>query len=138
MSNKNFMSYSDAETVLTEFANNIKAMGNTDSYSTDEVRTNKVWINGKPIYRKVYSASPFTPISQQWSNTGVIIYNVDQLISVTPLYVSNVSPYNKGVVHNGIYRVNENNYLQYYFTGSYQAEMKIGRSIIIEYTKTTD
>lgn len=25
-----------------------------DSYSTSEVKTNKTWINGKPIYRKVF------------------------------------------------------------------------------------
>ena len=29
--------------------------GTPDYYSTSEVKTNKVWIDGKPIYRKVYS-----------------------------------------------------------------------------------
>ena len=28
-----------------------------DVYSTDEVKTNKVWIDGKPIYRKTYTGN---------------------------------------------------------------------------------
>lgn len=35
-------------TIKNYMADNIK-----DVYSTDEVKTNKVWIDGKPIYRKV-------------------------------------------------------------------------------------
>lgn len=33
----------------------IKKEDNKDIYSTEETKTNKVWINGKPIYRKVLS-----------------------------------------------------------------------------------
>lgn len=31
--------------------------GLLDSYSTNEVKTNKKWINGKPIYRKVFTGT---------------------------------------------------------------------------------
>lgn len=45
----------------------------SDVYSTSEVKTNKVWINGKPIYRKVIQT------------------NVDNNINATiPYYISNV------------------------------------------------
>ena len=44
-----------------------------DVYSTKEVKTNKVWIDGKPIYRKVIannvSCGPSTTISL--SNIGI-------------------------------------------------------------------
>ena len=41
--------------VLSSSAYSIYANGwnDTDEYSTSEVKTNKVWIDGKPIYRKV-------------------------------------------------------------------------------------
>ena len=34
-----------------------------DTYSTSEVKTNKVWIDGKPIYRKVYPVTITEPVS---------------------------------------------------------------------------
>ena len=36
---------------------------NLDYYSTTETKTNKVWIDGKPIYRKVYPVTITEPIS---------------------------------------------------------------------------
>ena len=37
--------------------------GSFDTYSTSEVKTNKVWIDGKPIYRKVYPITITEPVS---------------------------------------------------------------------------
>lgn len=34
-----------------------------DVYSTEEVKTNKVWIDGKPIYKKVYPVTIIDPAS---------------------------------------------------------------------------
>lgn len=34
-----------------------------DVYSTDEIKTNKIWIDGKPIYRKVYEGMSVNDIS---------------------------------------------------------------------------
>lgn len=51
----------------------------TDVYSTNEVKTNKVWIDGKPIYRKAIEINVGTTevtysiannISQAWIDTG--------------------------------------------------------------------
>ena len=39
-----------------------------DKFSTSEIKTNKVWIDGKPIYRKVYSANITTSVNKNVSN----------------------------------------------------------------------
>lgn len=52
--------------------------GSVDKYSTDEVKTNKVWIDGKPIYRKTMS---FSTISTDFQNPSVIATNVAELVN---------------------------------------------------------
>lgn len=47
-----------------------------DVYSTDEVLTNKVWIDGKPIYRKVYPVTITEPVS-----TAEIVLTLDTMIN---------------------------------------------------------
>jgi len=42
-------------------------------YSTDEVETGMYWIDGKPIYRKVFKSSGITTISNAFTNLGEII-----------------------------------------------------------------
>ena len=49
----------------------------TDVYSTSEVKTNKVWIDGKPIYRKVFSENTFS------TGDTLVATNVDSLINVS-------------------------------------------------------
>lgn len=51
--------------------------GIKDIYSTDEVKTNKVWIDGKPIYRKVISSSSFT------ASLSVSIPNIKEIVNIT-------------------------------------------------------
>lgn len=46
-----------------------------DVYSTDEVRTNKVWIDGKPIYRKVLIAIRNGAWTSNWTLTTDKRYN---------------------------------------------------------------
>lgn len=43
-------STSTTDSYSCNYVNNIK-----DEYSTDEVKTNKMWIDGKPIYRKCFN-----------------------------------------------------------------------------------
>lgn len=38
---------------ISDNANNIQNIINAEKYSSTEILTNKVWIDGKPIYRKV-------------------------------------------------------------------------------------
>ena len=68
-------------------ANNLNEMQNIinnniiDIYSTDEVKTNMVWIDNKPVYRKVIEGL-------QLPNTNVSSYNtnVSNIDKVTKLY----------------------------------------------------
>lgn len=50
-------------------------------YSTDEVKTNKVWIDGKPIYRKVATQTITTPGSLNVID-GFDISLIDNIISI--------------------------------------------------------
>jgi hypothetical protein len=52
--------------------------GDEEIYSTDEVKTNKIWLDNKPIYRKSFY---FT----QWSGLGVDtnLDNIDNIINAS-------------------------------------------------------
>lgn len=98
-----------------------------DYYSTEETKTNKVWIDGKPIYRKVVMGLGVAiNIDAGW----VRIHSestVSSLVDIKP-YAGNGIWY--GSV---IYRI-ENGYLEGYSAG-------LNTTItgyILEYTKTTD
>lgn len=45
----------DFDGVSQDIPTGWEEIDNPDSYSTSEVKTNKVWIDGKPIYRKVFN-----------------------------------------------------------------------------------
>lgn len=56
-----------------------------DYYSTNEIKTNKVWINDKPIYRKVFTGvcpTVSTSIVNVDINTGIGNGTIEDLISV--------------------------------------------------------
>lgn len=62
---------------------NIKVV---DTYSTDEIKTNKVWIDNKPIYRKSFY---FT----QWSGLGLDtnLENIDNIINANVMLKNTAS-----------------------------------------------
>lgn len=101
-----------------------------DVYSTEEVKTNKVWIDGKPIYRKVF-VKPNINISSGTYNLNINI-NFETLISLQGMFKNN----------NGNYPLN-NSESQLYYDTSVKVRT-IGNwgsgdiTIILEYTKTTD
>ena len=117
----------------------IQNIKDAEVYSTNEVKTNKIWIDGKPIYRKVIKDINVTDnmskiISTGLSNVNVINiygeyhttdYDVVQAIpyiSSTKEYVIEIISMNKGA--NIRYRT---------------ASAFNGKSnIVLEYTKTTD
>lgn len=45
--------FSDIEEEISDVGEEITTLKNGEVYSTTEVKTNKTWIDGKPIYRKV-------------------------------------------------------------------------------------
>lgn len=51
-----------------------------DIYSTTETKTNKVWVDGKPIYRKVFS-NYFNDVYNNWYSIGNIT-NLKTVIKV--------------------------------------------------------
>ena len=104
-----------------------------DAYSTSEIKTNKVWANGKPVYRKVFAGSSsvvnnWTTISNSLITNKEITTNLYGVFSdylPIPVYVN--SDYSIALQYNA------SEGIQIYskgYTGYY--------SIIIEYTKTTD
>lgn len=45
----------DMQTLESNVSTNASNIENLQTYSTNEVNTGKIWIDGKPIYRKVFS-----------------------------------------------------------------------------------
>nr|DAU92428.1 MAG TPA: tail collar domain [Caudoviricetes sp.] len=111
---------------------------NREVYSTDEVKTNKVWIDGKPIYRKVTTQTITT-----LEGTPINDFDTSLVDSVISIYGSikqpsgNITPisfYNKANDGAYVYISKERNRFILY-----ARELGIGDVIlIVEYTKTTD
>ena len=107
-------------------------------YSTDEVKTNKVWIDGKPIYRKVTTQTITTPKGCPIDNFDTSL--VDSIISIYGSIkqpsgnITPISFYNKTEDGAYVYMSKEINRFILF-----ARELGIGDVIlIVEYTKTTD
>lgn len=50
------------------------------SYSTNEQKTGGFWIDGKPIYRKVFTGLSFNGGATGWVNTGVTSSGLQRII----------------------------------------------------------
>ncbi len=111
----------------------------TDVYSTEEVKTNKVWIDGKPIYRKVFNSSDALT-----GGTNTIQHNIGSFGNVVDvkLFVKfhenfYLTQYPKTTEYIGVNIVNPTNFS--IIVGSNWANsFKYGYIVILEYTKTTD
>ena len=124
----------------SNLVNSINELKNAEIYSTDEVKTNKIWINGKPIYRKVI-------------NCGALPNNSDKVINVNVSNINNViNIYGIGISSSGtcfplpyVYN-NFNAQIELvYLASSQQIRITTGQDrsgingyVTIEYTKTTD
>ena len=103
--------------------------GGVDKYSTEEVKTNKVWIDGKPIYRKT--------VIRNYGGDTIFATNVAELVSVYGQF--EMSGLKIGIPFGSP---------SYYFTAIVNSSSEvalytnhssyIGYKITIEYTKTTD
>ena len=112
-----------------------------DIYSTSEVKTNKKWINGKPIYRKVANAQNIT---SQNSTIGTV-QNLDTLVKIYGNAYNSSFNQKYGIPNthqdiatyyiNALITNNTNITLRFGsgYTGGFQYV-----SVIVEYTKTTD
>lgn len=108
-----------------------------DIYSTNEVKTNKVWIDNKPIYRKIVTGTlPATNFS-----TFITIDNLDTPISenilITTADNSKLRLPFVNLINNVYcdYYISGNNYYVHFSVNTYGNRPFIA---ILEYTKTTD
>lgn len=109
-----------------------------DVYSTEEIKTNKVWIDGKPIYRKVIDVTMVTTESMKSINTGITnmeicifaygcaLYNQSTIL---PLNFLNADGWNSFHIANKGKTIVMQRDDTFPTTTGY---------IILEYTKTTD
>lgn len=105
-------------------------------YSTDEVNTHKKWIDGKDIYRKVYTGT--TGTGGSWENISISNLNIDTLIDLKYNF-GTLEHYTSGFYINASYnltvRLNDTDRnIQYQYGTGYSNQDYI---IIVEYTKTT-
>ena len=127
-------------TVKTDLVSAINEVdGKTDVYSTTEVKTNKVWIDGKPIYRQVLEINnPNTT----WQIINLGLTNIDMIWKKdATIYVPSVSTY-----LDEFYK-SSTDYLQVLLAnnGANDIRLLVNSTnatnklyLIVEYTKTTD
>lgn len=126
----------------SDLVNAINSIVDSEVYSTDEVKTNKVWIDGKPIYRKVIQ---FTT-TIQGANMFSMAHNISNAdyIYVEKFYMSNQDSIcyevplvgYAGNTTDKAYSYIDRNNLYVYSTGGWNTAWV--KNVIIEYTKTTD
>lgn len=109
-------------------------------YSTDEINTGDTWINGKPIYRKVFNGIKSGSLQFNISNLNIdeVTYaygnlhveeGVDNQFRHVPSYGSSANYVSYEVqLNNGILSIGGTN-------GAY-SQGKV--TFVLEYTKTTD
>lgn len=104
-----------------------------ESYSTTEVKTNKTWIDGKPIYRRVFTNLSVTATDNNWHN---LFANDDNIQTITNFNCNGTdnTTYDVNVASQFLFRI-YNNYVQYMRTVAYSAGFNL---VMFEYTKTTD
>ena len=108
-------------------ANEEDSAGAKDVYSTSEVKTNKVWIDGKPIYRIVLTTTS-TLSANAWGYGG-IKNQFNSLNMDSTIYGGSVDITSKAYREVRVSKA-EGIYVQ--------ANLGSGSKIVIEYTKTND
>lgn len=119
-----------------------------DIYSTSEIKTNKIFVDGKPIYRKVVYTNTTTGMP---SATNLNISDLDSITYIDVLLIQTRSAggyqykksYYQGDNDNWRWWLNderENNRQVMNFAGSLSSLSSTNRKcqITVEYTKTTD
>ena len=107
-------------------------------YSTDEVKTNKIWIDGKPIYRKVIN-SKCPSKSATWVTISSNL-NADEILSYTGYIEFSTSEHKLLAVGTSQFTYFQLNKTSHELQIATNDSGFFGKPIkvIIEYTKTTD
>ena len=118
-----------AENQQDNVLNDVKNyVDNSNSYSTQEVKTGGTWIDGKPIYRKVLIAKNFINGGEVgWAGleSDVASLNIDACLRCFAITNGDGSRYLQFSPAKGGFN-------------SYWSGINSGSKIIMEYTKTTD
>lgn len=116
-------------------------------YSSDEIKTNKIWVDNKPIYRKIYMSSDFDFVdSAQQGTSKTNIPNIEDLVNIsgrckeTTYFVPlNIGKWRGDTLGNwsfsALVRPNGQIILD---MGSSVYSAKGNIKVCVEYTKTTD
>lgn len=118
----------------TSVVNAINELKDGEIYSTSEVKTSKVWIDGKPIYRKVLTGSTPSSSVTSWT-TLATIPNLDVAINIYGAL--------EGTSKNFVPRYESNSF--YFILSAENADIKykeVGYNsrnyhIVVEYTKSS-
>lgn len=123
----------------TDLVSGVNSIIDAEVYSTTEVKTNKVWTDSKPIYRKVLNLT--TPNSSSESNIATLT-GIDTLTDIKSFVINDAYarvnyPYyfnsgNYGVL---FYKTNTGEII---CSNAYTGYQNRPITVIIEYTKTTD
>lgn len=106
-------------------------------YSTDEVKTNKVWVDGKPIYRKCIANGSSATNGSKFSLNN--ISNIDKVVNIISKEVRTTGAEIFGNYYDGT----SNKFTLQYYSNNNEINTWAGSeqyivTIFVEYTKTTD
>ena len=109
----------------------------TDVYSTSEIKTNKVWINGKPIYRQVLYPLEDINIGSGWSSSSSLQGNIDIEVITSIVVIGE-----KDNKHTSLIPAWElaksSDYMGIRIYNTDITKIYATDEVVIEYTKTTD
>ena len=137
--NTNYEEVGDITNLTTidksSIVNAVNELKGGEVYSTSEVKTNKVWIDGKPIYRKVLTGSTPSSSVTSWTILATIP-NLDAAINIYGAL--------EGTSKNFVPRYESNSF--YFILSAENTDIKYKEAgynsknyhIVVEYTKTTD
>lgn len=120
----------------------VQGIINGESYSTTEVKTNKVWIDGKPIYRKVISTGAIsTTGNDNYVSLGINSASISQITEIGGTI--NISV---GTIPVNFYNKYDQQYSVFVFVDLEQTTARVdvknavaitGGYVVVEYTKVS-
>lgn len=103
----------------------------TSHYSTDETFTGMYWIDGKKIYRKVFTGVHFGRRVTTWTDSGIQLSNVSTLVNCKPMRQRT-----RAIISSFDFQLGTSGDTLYYWGDL--ADYGDLDTLIVEYTKTTD
>ena len=122
----------------SSIVNAVNELKGGEKYLTSEVKTNKIWIDNKPIYRKVITGTTSSTNGNTWNYVNLNTPNINEILPMTTIkYGPSENEINIGNVNDSYgfqYRIIRKNQLMYRQYGY----SEIPYTLLLEYTKTTD